>query len=71
MGSPAVTLASPYLIAGCTLATNPCTGAKHVTFTTRVTSMGQPLLLMDSQAPCAPNGTPLIVSWTQPRVFAF
>ena len=35
---------------------------------TRVTSNGQPLLLMDSQAICAPTGTPLLPPVTQTRV---
>jgi hypothetical protein len=34
----------------------------------RVTSNGQPLLLIDSQAVCAPTGTPLIASVAQTRV---
>jgi hypothetical protein len=33
-----------------------------------VTSNGMPLLLMDSQAICTPNGTPLVVMTTQTRV---
>jgi hypothetical protein len=75
MGSPSVTLASPYMIAGCALpppiaANGPCVTAKHLTSATRVFSMGQPLLLMDSQAICAPSGTPLLVAATQTRVAA-
>jgi hypothetical protein len=34
----------------------------------RVKAMGMPVLLMDSQAICAPNGTPVVVTFTQPRV---
>jgi hypothetical protein len=34
----------------------------------RVTSGGQPLVLMDSQALCAPNGTPLLPVSAQTRV---
>jgi hypothetical protein len=34
----------------------------------RVTSNGQPLLLLDSQAICAPTGTPLLITVTQTRV---
>jgi hypothetical protein len=33
-----------------------------------VTSNGQPVLLLDSQAVCAPNGTPLTITVTQTRV---
>ena len=36
-----------------------------MTAATRVTSNGQPLLLLDSQAICAPNGTPLVIATTQ------
>ena len=34
----------------------------------RVQSSGQPLVLMDSQAVCVPNGTPLMPVAAQPRV---
>ncbi len=72
-GMPTVTLASPYVVAGCALppppaANGPCVTAQFVTSATRVLSNGQPLLLLDSQAICAPTGTPLIVVVTQPRV---
>ena len=74
-GMPTVTIASPYIVAGCALppppaANGPCVTAQFVTSATRVFSNGQPLLLMDSQAICAPTGTPLIVAVTQPRVTA-
>jgi hypothetical protein len=72
-GMPTVTLASPYVIAGCTLppptaGNGPCVTAQFVSSATRVTSNGQPLLLLDSQAICAPTGTPLIIAATQTRV---
>ena len=72
-GQPTVTIASPYVIAGCALppptaANGPCVTAQFVTAATRVTSNGQPLLLIDSQAICVPTGTPLIVAVTQTRV---
>jgi hypothetical protein len=41
-----------------------------MTAATRVTSNGQPVLLLDSQALCAPNGTPLLIVTTQTRVTA-
>lgn len=74
-GMPTVTLASPYVVAGCALppppaANGPCVTAQFVTSATRVLSNGQPLLLLDSQAICAPTGTPLMVVVTQPRVTA-
>ena len=41
-----------------------------MTAATRVTSNGQPVLLLDSQAVCVPNGTPLTIAATQTRVTA-
>jgi len=74
-GQPTVAITSPYVIAGCTLppplaANGPCVTAQYVTAATRVTSSGQPLLLFDSQAICAPTGTPLQTVVTQTRVKA-
>jgi hypothetical protein len=74
-GQPTVTLAAPYVVAGCALppppaANGPCVTAQCVTGTTRVLSNGQPLLVQSSQAICAPTGTPLIILLTQPRVTA-
>ena len=74
MGQPTVTLPAPYVIAGCPFNVSgspvPCVTASWVTAATRVTSNGMPLLLLDSQAICTPNGTPLIISATQTRVTA-
>lgn len=70
-GQPTVTIASPYAVAGCTFpppAGGPCVTAQYVTAATRVTSNGQPLLLLDSQAVCVPTGTPLVPALTQVRV---
>jgi hypothetical protein len=73
-GQPTVTLASPYVVAGCPFVppggNGPCVTAQFVTAATRVTSNGQPLLLLDSQAICAPTGTPLLILVTQVRVTA-
>jgi hypothetical protein len=74
-GQPTVTLAAPWLVAGCALppptaANGPCISAQFVTAATRVTSNGQPLLLFDSQAICAPTGTPLLIVASQTRVTA-
>lgn len=71
-GQPTVTIACPYVIVGCTFppppaANGPCVSAQWITGATRVTSNGQPLLLLDSQALCAPTGTPLIITVTQVR----
>lgn len=70
MGMPTVTMASPYLVAACSLATSGlpfCVNAQWVSGATRLTSNGQPLLLMDSQAVSAQTGNPLLVLATQSR----
>ena len=72
---PIVTQPTVYTIAGCTLpppptANGPCVTTQWVTAATRVTSMGIPVLLQDSQAICAPTGTPVIIAATQVRVSA-
>ncbi len=72
-GQPTVTLTTLYSVAGCTLppppaGNGPCVTAQYVTSAVRVTSNGLPLLLIDSQAICAPTGMPLIASVTQTRV---
>lgn len=70
-GQPIVTIASPYVVAGCPFPPNsggPCLTAQYVTAATRITCMGQPVLLMDSQAICAPTGTPLVNAVAQVRV---
>jgi hypothetical protein len=74
-GQPTVLISAPYVVAGCTLppppaANGPCITAQFVTAATRITSNGQPLLLLDSQAICAPTGTPLMILVTQTRVTA-
>jgi uncharacterized Zn-binding protein involved in type VI secretion len=71
-GMPIVMQPAPYLVAGCPFnvsgAPSPCVTAQWITAATRVTSNGMPVLLMDSQATCAPNGTPLLIVATQTRV---
>ena len=69
---PIVTQTAPYSIAGCPFnisgSPSPCVTAQWVTAATRVMSNGAPVLLLDSQAICTPNGTPLIIALTQTRV---
>jgi len=72
-GQMTVTIASPFIIVGCALppppaANGPCITGQYLTAAMRVTSNAQPLLLQDSQAICAPTGTPLINLVTQMRV---
>jgi hypothetical protein len=75
MGQPTVAMTSPYVVAGCPFpppiaANGPCVTAQFLTGSVRVTSLGQPLLLFDSQAICVPTGTPLVIAVTQTRVTA-
>jgi len=71
-GMPIVMQPAPYTVAGCPFnvsgAPSPCITAQWVTAAVRVTSNGMPVLLMDSQAICAPNGTPLMILSAQTRV---
>ena len=72
-GQPTVLMTAPYVVAGCPFvppAPGPCVTAQWVMAATRVTSNGQPLLLMDSQAVCAPTGTPVLILAAQARVTA-
>ena len=75
IGMPTVTVASQYTVAGCVLppppnGNGPCVSAQWVppTGTLRITSMGQPLVVVSSQALCVPSGTPLVITVTQTRV---
>ncbi len=71
-GQPIVMQPAPWVIAGCPFSTPggpmPCVTANWITGAIRVTSNGMPVLLLDSQAICAPNGTPLLITVTQTRV---
>ena len=72
-GQPIVTQPMPYVVAGCPFppppaGNGPCLTAQWVVGAVRVTANGQPVLLQDSQAICAPTGTPLNVLVTQVRV---
>lgn len=72
-GQPVVTLASPYVVAGCALppppgGNGPCVTGQFVSAAVRVTAMGQPVLLQDSMSVCAPSGTPLMPVAMQTRV---
>jgi len=75
MGMPTVTIAAPYVVAGAALpappaASGPCVTAQWLVGSTRVTSNGQPLVVLSSQAICAPSGTPLLIVLTQTRATA-
>ena len=71
-GQPIVTQPTLYTVAGCPFnvsgSPSPCVTAQWVSAATRVLSNGVPVLLLDSQAICTPNGTPLMITVTQTRV---
>lgn len=72
-GKPAVTLAAPYVVAGCALppppgGAGPCVSGQWLSGATRVLAGGQPVLLQSGASVCAPTGTPLAVMQTQLRV---
>jgi hypothetical protein len=72
-GQPVVTLPATYTVAGCTMppptaGNGPCVTAQFTTAATRIKCNGLPVLLQDSQAICAPTGTPLLILKTQLRV---
>ena len=71
-GQPVVTLAAPYVVAGCPFVppggNGPCVTAQWVIGATRVLAGGVPVLLQTSRAICTPTGTPLNILVTQMRV---
>jgi hypothetical protein len=72
-GQPSVTIAGPYVIAGCPLVPPPlppCVTGQWVVGTMRVTSNGQPLVVQSGTAVCTPTGTPLMPVVQQTRVMA-
>ncbi|MEA2843545.1 MAG: hypothetical protein QOJ69_1216 [Actinomycetota bacterium] len=74
-GQPVATMGPPWIVSGCALppppaAPGPCVTATWLTASTRVRVGGQPVLVQDGQAVCAPSGTPLLVLFTQTRVSA-
>ena len=72
-GMPIVTQAAPHSVVGCPFTTaspQPCLTASWTVAALRVKSLGVPILLQDSQAVCAPNGTPVSTVAVQARVGA-
>jgi hypothetical protein len=71
-GQPVSTMAAPYVVTGCPFVppggNGPCVTAQWVVAATRVLVAGQPAVLLDSQAVCAPTGTPLMALVVQTRV---
>ncbi|MGD0128545.1 MAG: hypothetical protein ABSF46_24570 [Terriglobia bacterium] len=73
-GMPITTIAAPYAVAGCTFVppagNGPCVTAQWTVGAVRVTSLGQPVVIMTGVAICAPTGTPLVPVVAQTRVLA-
>ena len=74
-GAPSVLLNAQYAIAGCTFppppaANGPCVTGQWLVGSTRVLSVGQPLILQSSTGLCAPTGTPMWVAVAQTRALA-
>ena len=72
-GQPVVTIASPYLVAGCALTGTPappCVTGQWLAGATRVLAGGAPLATMAGQSTCIPTGTPMLPVAAQTRVLA-
>jgi hypothetical protein len=73
-GMPIATAAAPYSVAGCAFTppdgNGPCATAQWSVAAVRVTSEGQPVVIMTGLATCVPTGTPLAPLSAQTRVLA-
>lgn len=72
-GQPVVTLASPFVVAGCALTgtpTPPCVTATWMVGAVRVLAGGAPVLTMAGQSLAAPSGSPLLPVVAQTRALA-
>ena len=72
-GQPAVTLTSPYAIAGCALTGTPnppCVTGQWMLGATRVMGGGAPFVILGGQSTCIPTGTPMLPLVSQVRVLA-
>ncbi len=73
-GQPVVTLPGACVITGCPLppahGASGCRTGHFITASSRVTVMGQLLVLQDSLSICEPTGTPLLILAGQSRVLA-
>lgn len=68
-GKNTILLPTPYLVSGCGR-NSPCTAASFTQGARRVKSMGQHLVLSDSQSTTVPNAVPLQPRSYQTRVRA-
>ncbi|GAC1361002.1 MAG: hypothetical protein NVSMB3_09110 [Acidobacteriaceae bacterium] len=68
---PAILLAPPWIVSGCSLLgtpQSPCLTAAFLTGSARVLASGTPLVLASAQSLCTPSGSPLSIRSTQTRV---
>jgi hypothetical protein len=72
-GQPVVTLATPYVVAGCALTgtpTPPCVTGQWVVGAVRVLAGGTPLAVQSGTSITTPTGSPMLPLVVQPRVLA-
>lgn len=72
-GAPVVTLATPYVVAGCALtgtSAPPCVTGQWVAGAVRVMASGVPLAVQAGSSMTTPTGTPMLPVVVQPRVVA-
>jgi hypothetical protein len=74
-GTPTVTIAAPWTIAGCAMppppnGNGPCVSGQWLVGTTRILSLGQPLVIQTGASLCVPTGTPMNALAPFPRVIA-
>jgi hypothetical protein len=72
-GQPAVTLTSPYAVAGCALTGTPnppCVTGQWIVGAVRVAAGGAPVATMAGQSVCVPTGTPMMPVVAQTRALA-
>lgn len=70
---PVVTIATPYVIAGCALtgtSVPPCATGQFVVGALRVLAGGAPIATLASMSVCVPTGTPMTPLVAQTRVLA-
>ena len=71
-GQPVVTLATPFVVAGCALTGSapPCVSGQFLSGATRVLAGGVPVATQIGSSTCIPTGNPLLPMTVQPRVLA-
>lgn len=72
-GQPAVHVSATYTVSGCAFppppnGNGPCTAGTWSAGTTRVRSLGQPLVIQGGSGTCLPTGVPMQVTAVQARV---